>query len=147
MILTIEQQQWVELAKEAAREAQIDPILFCAIVEQESGWDTWAIRYEPDFFNRYIAAQTSLHPTEARARAFSYGLCQVMGQVAREHGFDGKWLTEMCDPKIGLPVGAEVFASKLKAAQEDVTKALLKWNGGSNILYPNQVLGRIAHYQ
>lgn len=147
MVLTIEQQGWVELAKQTAARYSLDPALFCALVEQESGWDTFAIRYEPDFFSRYIAPQTNISPTEARARAFSYGLTQVMGQVARESGFRGKWLTQLCSPEIGLDVGAQVFSHKLSKAGNDVRAGLLRWNGGARPAYADEVLARVVNYK
>jgi Transglycosylase SLT domain len=89
--------------------------LVCAIVEQESAWDAHAIRYEPAFRTRYVAP-LALPPTEEIARSMSWGLMQVMGQVAREHGFAGKFLSALCEPAAGLDIGCAVFASKLAAA-------------------------------
>src|SRR5437016_1759983 len=81
----------VALAHEAARAHSLWPELVCAVIEQESSWDPWALRYEPAFYARYVEPQLYRgmirQETEARARAFSWGLMQVMGQVAREHGF------------------------------------------------------------
>ena len=31
------------------------PDLVCAIIEQESAWNPWALRYEPSFYAKYIA--------------------------------------------------------------------------------------------
>src|SRR5690348_13026314 len=79
------------LAQRAADAHGLWPELVCAIVEQESAWNPWALRYEPAFYDRYIAPQivrgAIAGVTESRARAFSWGLMQVIGQVAREHGF------------------------------------------------------------
>ena len=84
--------------------------------------------------------------TEARARAFSWGLMQVMGQVARENGFAGASLAALCDPGTGLDVGCRVLARKLAAAEGNVTRALLLWNGGTNPSYPDAVLMRTQRY-
>jgi hypothetical protein len=89
--------------------------LVCAVVEQESAWDAHAIRYEPAFRTRYVAP-LGLPPTEEVARSISWGLMQVMGQVAREHGFSGKFLSALCEPAAGLDIGCAVLASKLVAA-------------------------------
>src|SRR5712692_9451618 len=85
--------------------------------------------------------------TEAAARALSWGLMQVMGQVAREAGFAGASLAELCDPAAGLEVGCRVLAHKLAAAEGNVTRALLLWNGGGNPAYPQQVLDRAKKYR
>src|ERR1700735_1296507 len=81
----------IALARTAAAQHSLDPALVCAIVEQESAWDPHAIRYEPAFRTRYVAP-LGLAPTEEVARSMSWGLMQVMGQVAREHGFTAKSL-------------------------------------------------------
>jgi soluble lytic murein transglycosylase-like protein len=121
------------------------------MVEQESSWNPWALRYEPAFYARYVEPQLSrgaiASEGEARARAFSWGLMQVMGQVARERGFAGASLANLCDPATGLAVGCRVFAAKLAAAEGNVERALQLWNGGANPDYAAQVLARAAHYK
>src|SRR5579864_7225582 len=87
---TISRAELIALARATAEAHQLDAALVCAICEQESAWNPWAIRYEPAFFAHYIAPQLDagkLSITEAQARAISWGLMQVMGQVAREHNF------------------------------------------------------------
>jgi soluble lytic murein transglycosylase-like protein len=156
----------VAVAHRTAEAHALWPELVCAIVEQESAWDPWALRYEPAFYDKYIATSLTARrpdrqasrlaaaltsseipddPTESRARAFSWGLMQVMGQVAREHGFTGA-LASLCDPAVGLEIGCRVFAAKLAAAEGNVTRALLLWNGAGNQAYPAAVLARTARY-
>jgi len=43
------------MASRAAAAQSIEPALVCAVVEQESGWNPWAMRYEPLFFAKYVA--------------------------------------------------------------------------------------------
>jgi len=136
----------ISLARTAAAQHALDPALICAIVEQESAWDPHAIRYEPAFRTRYVAP-LGLPPTEEVARSISWGLMQVMGQVAREHGFTAKSLAALCEPDTGLAMGCTVFAAKLHAGAGAVERALTLWNGGANTSYAAQVLARIAHYQ
>ena len=154
--------QLVLLARKAASAQSLDPALVCAIVEQESAWDPNAIRYEPAFRQRYVA-RLGLAPTEEIARSISWGLMQVMGQVAREHNFAAKSLASLCDPATSLEVGCTVFAAKLRAVGGDagmgekddaasvannvIARALQLWNGGANPAYAAQVLARIANYQ
>jgi soluble lytic murein transglycosylase-like protein len=140
----------ISLAHEAARAHSLWPELVCAVVEQESSWNHWALRYEPAFYARYVEPQLARGAIpsegEARARAFSWGLMQVMGQVAREHGFAGASLAALCDPATGLDVGCRVLAAKLAAAEGNVGRALLLWNGGANRDYAAAVLARSAPY-
>lgn len=134
------------LAKQVAGKYALDPALVCAIVEQESGWNQYAIRYEPAFYLHYVLPQRGLSATEAYARAFSWGLMQVMGEVVREEGYRGD-LPALCDPETGLDAGCNHFKRKLVSAEDNVTKALLLWNGGGNAAYPAQVIARIPKYQ
>jgi soluble lytic murein transglycosylase-like protein len=144
------------LARGFAREYGLPESLVCAVCEQESGWNPLAMRYEPPFFDKYIrplvdSGRLSSSPgisaaTEARARAFSWGLMQVMGQTAREHGFTGKFLSELCDPAVGLEIGCRVFAAKKEKAEGDMRRALLLWNGGGYLDYPDEVFERAKKY-
>ncbi len=139
----------IALARAAASAHALDPALVCAVVEQESAWTPWAIRYEPGFLARYVAplfTAGKISATETYARAFSWGLLQVMGQVAREHGFAGASLAELCDPVVGLEYGCRVLAAKLAQAEGNVERALLLWNGGANIHYAQEVQSRLARY-
>jgi hypothetical protein len=67
--------------------------------------------------------------------------------VARECGFKSTFLTELCDPALGLEIGCLVLAAKLAAADGNVERALLLWNGGANAQYPEQVLARAEKYK
>src|SRR6202007_3144879 len=133
--------QLVAIARKCAVAQSLDPALVCAVIEQESGWNTWAIRYEPAFFAKYVASlytNNKVSASEAYARGFSWGLIQVMGQVAREAGFDSLYLSALCDPEQGLAVGCRVLRKKFDAASGDTTRALLAWNGGANPAYAAQ---------
>jgi soluble lytic murein transglycosylase-like protein len=141
--------QLIAAAHKAAAAQSLDPALVCAVVEQESSWNTWAIRFEPAFFAKYVASlytNNKVTASEAYARGFSWGLMQVMGQVARETGFDAPFLAALCDPEQGLVTGCKVLRKKFDAMAGDTTRALLAWNGGGNPAYPAQVLARRAHY-
>ena len=141
--------QLVALARKAAATQSLDPAQVCAVVEQESAWNPWALRYEPTFFAKYVASlytNNKVSASEAYARGFSWGLMQVMGQVAREAGFDALFLSALCDPEQGLAVGCKVLRRKFDAMAGDTLRALLAWNGGANPAYPGQVLARRAHY-
>lgn len=157
----------IALARTIAERYSLDAALVCAIAEQESSWEAHALRYEPAFRMRYVAP-LGLPPTEEIARSISWGLMQVMGQVAREHGFTGKFLSALCEPSCGIEIGCAVFAAKIAEAaralaasrdtdgiglrepvlaNEIATRALELWNGGGNPDYAAQVLARVAHYK
>src|SRR6266576_129532 len=124
----------------------IDIAMICAVIEQESEWNQWTMRYEPAFFDRYVKNVTNINTTESIARATSYGLMQVMGQTARELGFTGKFLSELCDPEVGIEYGSK----KLQAcflAKGTGEPGLLAYNGGGNQQYGRQVLARVVNYE
>ena len=140
----------VAVATRTAEAEGLDPALVCGVVEQESGWNTWAMRYEPLFFAKYVAplyTNNKVGATEAYARGFSWGLMQVMGQTAREMGVSSPHLSTLCDPAVGLAVGCKILRKKLEAAGGNLHKTLLAWNGGANPDYADEVVARIARYR
>jgi soluble lytic murein transglycosylase-like protein len=122
------------------------PELVAAVCEQESDWNTWAIRFEPAFETRYIKPALPSAPTTREiTKAMSFGLMQIMGEVAIELGWNGKFLTELCDPATGVLYGCKKL-QKCFLAHRDDSPSLLAYNGGGNFSYPDQVLARVAHY-
>lgn len=87
-----------------------------------------------------------LSDTEEYTRAISWGLMQVMGEVAREFGFNGKFLSELCQPGTNLDIGCKIFKHKLDKANGDTHKALLLWNGGARQEYADEVLARVNKF-
>jgi hypothetical protein len=109
--------------------------LIAAIVEVESTNNQWAWNPEPAY--RYLwdvkrnAPFRSLNAAEVAskrppadfpalagdrdqewwAQQASWGLVQVMGGVARECGFRGPYLTELCEPKTCLEYGCRHLAN------------------------------------
>jgi soluble lytic murein transglycosylase-like protein len=141
---------FIAMAKAAAEAVSLDPALVCAVCEQESSWNPWALRYEPGFLSRYVMPLFSagkISATEAYARAMSWGLMQIMGETAREFGLpDAMPLPTLCDPATGLEYGCKKLADCWERARGDETKALLLWNGGGDANYPAEVQARKAKY-
>lgn len=137
------------LARATAEKYELSPSLVCAVVQQESAWNQYAVRYEPAFFSRYVAplyTNNKINATEAYCRGFSWGLMQVMGEVAREFGYEGV-LTTLVDPASNLDIGCKVLKHKMDHANGNVEQGLLAWNGGGNPDYPAQVIARIPQYE
>ncbi len=152
----MKKQELVQLARLRAQQFSLSPELVCAVIEQESNWNPWAVRYEPAFQAKYIAPLKlrgqlktfgASIETEATTRSCSFGLMQVMGEVARESGLDVPFLTEICDPDRALELGCAHLARKLEKAEGNVARALLLWNGGADASYATEVLERMSGYR
>ena len=144
----------------------VDPYLLAAIVAQESSGNTWATRYEPAYSYLWdIELNAPFHGgldpakfpapdyvsshTEWVDQKTSFGLCQVIGGVARELGFSGKFLTELCDPAVGAEYGARQIARLTKRYHgqplEDIASA---YNAGHvTNLNPTYVQPVMAFYK
>lgn len=102
---------WDVEIEDCARRLNLPVGLIHAIVQVESSGNPWAIRFEPAFKKLYLDGKAwkvfgpISHDTEVMARATSWGLMQVMGQVARERGYEGCYLSELCKPATGLEYG------------------------------------------
>lgn len=127
------------LVRTVAKEQGIDEALLCAVVEQESAWNPWAIRYEPAFERRYCPGR----PHDAT----SWGLGQVMGLTARELGYGGKYISQLCDPREGLIACCRKLHQCLRSANGDRRAALLRYNGGSRPAYADEVMARVEKYE
>ena len=136
----------IRMASTTAKAHGLLPSLVCAVCEHESVWNEWAIRYEPAFEKRYDPADPMHEPTEHYSRAFSYGLMQIMGETARELGFTGAYLSELCDAITGLEYGCRKLSHCLALHPNDMTAALLAYNGGADPAYPGMVLALRKNY-
>jgi soluble lytic murein transglycosylase-like protein len=139
----------IALARSIAVAHGLQPFIVCAVIEQESAWSPWAVRFEPAFLSRYVAplyTAGKLNATEAYSRSISWGLMQVMGQLARENGFAAQSLAELCDPETCLELGCRILATRLKRARGNIEEALMAWNGGANSNYAIEVLARTKNY-
>src|SRR5438132_12617286 len=96
------------LARRTARKYGLLPEVILAIIEQESNFQTFAIRYEPQFYEHYIKPLVEkgqiVGATEVQARTISWGLLQVIGEVAREDGCKGQFVSELAKRKTVLAV-------------------------------------------
>lgn len=136
-----------------AREYALDKWLVCGIIAQESAGNPYAVRVEPGFWRRYgkvmlQQAKDSLSRRDDKWMKFwqlascSYGLMQVMYQVACERGFRHmRYPTELCEPHRGIEAGCRHLVWCLARTGGDVRAALLRYNGGGDKKYPKKVLG------
>jgi len=141
-------QDAIALIHVAALGQKIDPVFYQAICTVESSLNPLAMRYEPAwnylYFPREHASRLAITAdTETQLQKFSYGLCQIMGSVAREHGFVDSLGMLIAKPELTLRYGAKhlaKFSWKYGGNESDIAAAynagsVRKTNGG---LYVNQ---------
>jgi hypothetical protein len=138
----------------AAHDHGLDPDLLVALVLTESGGDQWAYNPEQRYiyfwdvklwkpFRKISATESASEyppgdfPTligdrdqEWWAQQASWGILQVMGAVAREHGYRGPWLTKLNDLETGLLYGCLVMKKLLQWSGGVTDQALAAYNGG-----------------
>jgi len=168
------------LAKDIAKKHKLPPALVYAIIKVESGQDSAAVRFEPHYrylwdvrrnrpFRRLTSAESrsetapaDFHApsgvgrhTEWQHQQTSWGLMQVMGAVARERGYTGRFLSSLMIPEVGLEYGCRHLAHYAYACRylklygwAGVCRA---YNGGPyaainniNPEYPEKVLARLG---
>lgn len=140
----------ITLARAIAMRHDLSAEIVLGIIERESSFNCWSIRYEPGFLLRYVAPQYKagkLNATETYARSFSWGLMQIMGQTAREFGFVGEFLSELSDPEIGIEWGCRKLVGCLRKAEGDMSKALEAYNGGANESYSAEIIRLSGPYR
>lgn len=135
----------------------VRPDIVACIVLQESKGDTFAWRFEEDFYARHLhgKARESLSgwcpaknklPSlndELIQRACSFGLMQVLGDTARWCGkVTAPFLTCLCDPDVGIDVGCRVLSFYLGRGKGDYRTALKGYNGSWS--YADEVLERVG---
>lgn len=145
-----------------------------AVIEVESGGDPWAWNPEPKWrwfwdvrrnkaFRAVTAAEVAseVPPADFKAacagvdpdaewwgQQASWGLMQPMGAVARENGFDGKFLNALHDPILNVCIGCRHLANYARRylATYGWPGVLRAYNGGpyaavhhTNPEYPEKV--------
>lgn len=121
-----------------ARRYEIDPKLIKAIITQESSWNCYAIRYEQTYSYLYKEEEFAKKckvslSTEINTQKMSWGLCQLMGALARELGHEGA-LPELIDPAINIELACKHLShlKKMVTCEDDIISA---YNGGLGALH------------
>lgn len=145
----------IDIARGQASSLGVPLDMILGVIDVESSGDPWAWNPEQrwmyfwDFrrgkpFRAVTIAELSdeyppadfSHPDGVDADAewwgqqASWGPMQVMGAVAREIGFTGRFLTALCDPAIGIWAGTMCLKGHLKR-WGDREMALSAYNAGS----------------
>lgn len=120
--------------------------LLAAIVQTESSNNKWACRFEPHY--KYLfktkdhAKENGItEATETVMQMTSFGLCQLMGAVARELGLKGP-IFQLLDEKTNLEYCAKLL-KRLAGKYKERNDIIAAYNAGSPIkglngVYRNQ---------
>jgi len=89
--------------------------LVVAIIRVESGGNPQAMRYEPGYLRHHVEQNPRRFgevssDTERIGRSMSWGPMLIVGQIARERGFQGTFFTELCDWEVGVEWGCRYLA-------------------------------------
>lgn len=117
----------------AINDSKLEPRLLMAIAQTESALNASVVRYEPawkyhlavDLWARKTRITSN---TEKVLQSMSWGLMQVMGSVAREHGFD-KCLTELIDPNFNVLIGIRKL-EQLSKKYKNLDEVISSYNQG-----------------
>lgn len=125
----------LKLIYAAADKQSVNRDLLTALVMTESSGNHLATRFEAGWVYFVKVAENAksvgipVH-LEKKFQATSWGLCQVMGSVAREMGFN-EHLKQLLIPRVGLEFGAKKLARCLTNYKGSYHDALAAYNGGS----------------
>lgn len=100
-----------------------------AICMKESSFREWAHKPE-DHYRWLVGDKLTMGATERSGQKMSWGLMQVMGANARESGFTGTFLSELCDPYVGLKYGM-LYLRRLHKKYGDWHDVISSYNAGS----------------
>jgi soluble lytic murein transglycosylase-like protein len=145
---------WTGDIASAAAAARVPPDLIEAIVIVESSGNPNAINAEPRYPYLWDVAAwkpfrelsrdelaSKLPPPDFRsiagdrdqewwAQQMSWGLMQIMGALARELGFRGPYLSELCRVDVNLRLGCLYVGNLLGWSNGDERKAVGAYNAG-----------------
>ena len=120
-----------------AKKYRLDKRLVMAVAMVESAWNPHAYRFEPKFWDRYLANNPEFNHMKPEEASASYGVMQIMYTTAVQFGFKGD-PKELYDPVVNILLGCKILRILIDKAKtttnltfwpEDI--ALARYNGGS----------------
>lgn len=150
--------QWLSIAEKWSRQTGVPAALILAVIEQESGGNPYAERYEKEYEARYVTnsgknARIALECGLTRQQvATSYGLMQLMFPLA--YGYGARSIEDLHDPDKNIRFGAahlKTLMSKHCAGNIDdvcIRKIAGAYNGaGSGSSYARNVYSLYLRYE
>lgn len=135
------QNAWVmrlpwNLIEDVADAENVPKNLLGAIVQTESANNKWAVRFEPHYKWLFQTKENAKNngiteATETVMQMTSFGLCQIMGAVAREYGLKGP-IFQLLDEKTNLEYACKLL-KKLASRHTERNDIIAAYNAGSPI--------------
>jgi soluble lytic murein transglycosylase-like protein len=135
--MKLEKSEIQKIIDKKAEQYDLDWTWMSAIVSTESGWNPYAMRYEPSYAWFYKTeecaklAKVTL-ATEIATQKMSWGLAQIMGALAREQGHHGA-LSELTIPEINIDQLA-LRLKYLRGLTSESDAVFAAYNGGPGAL-------------
>lgn len=135
------QNAWVfrlpwDLIEDVASEHNVPKELLGAIIQTESSNNKYACRFEPHY--KWVYKQKDhardngiTEATELVFQMTSWGLCQVMGAVAREFGLKGP-IFQLLDEKTNMEYACKLI-KRLASKHKEGNDIIAAYNAGSPI--------------
>lgn len=120
--------------KEKALKYNLDEKLLDAIIQMESSYDFYAVRFEPHSTylvtpDKFAKFNNITEITEQKLQCISWGLFQIMGSTARGLEFNGP-LPSLCDVDTNLELGCK-FIIQLNKKYASIEDLIAAYNAGS----------------
>ena len=132
-----------DLINQYSESFDLDPHIVASIAQVESAGNGFAMRYEPGYRWLYEVKQCAklmrdtvfsrtayTDQTEEQLQKFSWGLLQIMGAVAREHGLDEP-MPVLLDIDANLFYGCRYLYHLKTRYKGNMVKAIAAYNAGS----------------
>jgi hypothetical protein len=127
----------------------LDPSLVQAFVCQESGGDPCAVRFEKGYYGNSVVRREAAEfskknggiptfDTELVCRSLSWGLGQIMGQVARESGLTDKFLSVLTNIENNIKWICILLLRRQGMARiKNLDHLIISWNQGPGCSAPS----------
>lgn len=112
----------------------LDIRLVWCLIEHESMWNKWAIRYEPGYVHYYEYPDINVPMTRSTKRQIqkcSYGLMQIMGNHYYYLSKNKGYCTELFDPEMNINTGCFILHEHKRKNGGDPIDLYAAYNSGS----------------
>lgn len=129
-----QREKLLPLVREKALKYNLDYKLLDAIIQVESSYNIYAVRFEAKSKSFVIPSKFAkinfiTDETEEMLQKFSWGICQVMGSTARWLGYQGP-IPHLCNADTNLNWACR-FISRLKDQHGVIENIIASYNAGS----------------